>query len=110
MSTRIEKQEEGKFLISGLLEFATATQLARQGNELFKIEGDALVLDLGGVTRSDSAGLALLIEWRRVAEQRKQTLSFSNIPQQLLDIAEVSGIDKLISTWAAQRIRDRKNI
>lgn len=97
MSSRIEKQGEGKFLISGLLEFATATQLARQGNELFKIEGDALVLDLGGVTRSDSAGLALLIEWRRVAEQRKQTLSFSNIPQQLLDIAEVSGIDKLIS-------------
>ena len=93
----IVKQGDGRFIISGRLEFSTAAQLARQGHELFRGEGDALVLDLSGVTRTDSAGLSLLIEWRRGAEQRKQLLSFSNIPQQLLEIAEVSGVSQLIS-------------
>ena len=96
MSEHISRQSQGQFLISGELNFSTAAGLARQGNELFKNDGSELVLDLSGVSRSDSAGLALLIEWRRSAERRNQSLVFNHIPQQILDIADVSGVETLL--------------
>ena len=40
-------------------------------------------IDLSGVTSSDSAGLALLIEWLSVAQAAGRSLKFENIPLQL---------------------------
>lgn len=82
--------------VSGELSFATVPALLEQGAALLAGRGDRIRLDLGGVTRADSAGLALLIEWLRLARRRRAEVEFSNIPPQMLAIARVSGIEDVL--------------
>ena len=58
--------------------------------------GRAVVLDLSGVDKSDSAGLALVVDWLRAARRRDLALSIRGAPAQLALIARVSGLDELI--------------
>jgi phospholipid transport system transporter-binding protein len=54
------------------------------------------VIDLAGVTASDSAGLALLIEWLSVAKGAGRALRFENIPSQLQQLARLSEVEELL--------------
>ena len=77
---KITADGEGQYAVSGELSFRTVPDLLRQGERLF--EGcSAFVLDLKGVSRADSAGLALLLEWLRRCRRRRQDLFFRNLPQ-----------------------------
>jgi anti-anti-sigma regulatory factor len=58
-------------------------------------------IDLAGVTRSDSAGLALLIEWLRESEQLGKTITFLNMPAQMQSIARVCGLDGILPADSA---------
>ena len=48
-------------------------------------------------TGSDSAGLALLIEWLSVAKAAGRALRYENVPSQLDQLARLSELDSLIS-------------
>ena len=50
-------------------------------------------IDLAGVSRSNSAGLALLLEWLKNAQQKGRQIKYHNVPEQLLTIARAYGID-----------------
>jgi len=52
------------------------------------------VVDLGNVTRTDSAGLALLIELLK--QTKDAPLTFCNMPAQMLNLATVSGVQDLL--------------
>ena len=58
--------------------------------------GQASAIDLAGVTESDSAGLALLIEWLSVAQRAGRSLRYENIPLQLHQLARLSNVEELI--------------
>jgi len=51
------------------------------------------VLDLSDITRTDSAGLALLIELRR----QNASMTFCNIPAQMHKLATLSGVQEMIN-------------
>jgi phospholipid transport system transporter-binding protein len=53
-------------------------------------------IDFAGVTGVDSAAVALLLEWRRMALARKKTLVFENLPPNLLALARLYGVAELI--------------
>jgi phospholipid transport system transporter-binding protein len=53
-------------------------------------------IDLSGITRADSAGLALLIDWLRIARREKVTLRFEKLPEQLTQIAEVCDLHSVL--------------
>jgi phospholipid transport system transporter-binding protein len=53
------------------------------------------------VTRADSAGLALLIEFLRTAGHAGNSVHFVNVPEQLLSIARVSGLESILSLSTA---------
>ena len=55
-----------------------------------------ILVDLGGVGASDSAGLALLIEWLRVARQGGQAIRFANVPAQIEALARISEVEDLL--------------
>ena len=91
---RISPEGQGQYALSGELSFRTVPGLLREGERLF--EGcSAFVLDLQGVDRADSAGLALLLEWLRSCRRRQQDLYFRNLPQALVEIARVSNLDEV---------------
>ena len=58
--------------------------------------GRAAVIDLVGVTASDSSGLALLIEWLSVAKGASRVLRYDNIPTQLQQLARLSEVEELL--------------
>jgi phospholipid transport system transporter-binding protein len=53
------------------------------------------VIDLSEVTRTDSAGLAFLIELRRLTKDTPTT--FRNMPTQMLNLATVSDVQDLLT-------------
>jgi phospholipid transport system transporter-binding protein len=96
-------QQDASFEISdgerarviGSLHFTTVSALLTAGVDAIN-GGRAAVIDLAGVTASDSAGLALLIEWLSVAKDAGRTLRFENIPTQLQQLARLSEVEELL--------------
>ncbi|AWN14390.1 lipid asymmetry maintenance protein MlaB [Salinisphaera sp. LB1] len=58
--------------------------------------GRETVVDLGGVTRADSAGVALLLEWIREADKAGATLHFANAPAQMRAIIDFCALNDVI--------------
>lgn len=91
----ISATDESCLQISGELVFATAPRLLAEGESLFGGQQD-LVIDLGGVKRCDSAGLALLLEWLERARSRGIAIHYRNIPESLRRIARLSNVASLL--------------
>lgn len=87
---------DGIYLIQGELSFVTVPNFWTTSQSHFVDPPAALQIDLGAVTRTDSAGLALLVEWMRLARRQNRSITFRNVPQQLLNLARVSGVDQLL--------------
>jgi phospholipid transport system transporter-binding protein len=62
---------------------------------------DKLTIDFAEVTDVDSAAVALLLDWRRMALKRKKTLVFVNLPANLLALAELYGVADVIQPHRA---------
>jgi phospholipid transport system transporter-binding protein len=91
----LESIAPGVYRLRGELSFAGVPDLLRDSAAWFGANSDISV-DLAGVTHSNSAGLALLIEWLRLARHHNSRIRFRNIPAQMLAIAKVSGVDTLL--------------
>jgi len=85
----------GVVQLKGDLIFQTVPAIWRGQKNLFE-GGEAVTVDLSGVGRVDSSALALLLGWVRVARAAKSPLSFSHIPESLLAIARVTGVEELL--------------
>lgn len=92
---RIQEGKDGRLEIHGDLNFASVAQLWNSRGSCLP-ERDALDIDLSHVQRSDSAGLALLVECLRHARETGKTIRFFNIPAQMLAIARVSALDEVL--------------
>ncbi|HEC16598.1 MAG TPA: STAS domain-containing protein [Sedimenticola sp.] len=95
MSATIRRGDDNNLYISGELGFATVQDLLRQGRGLLNGQG-RLIIDLAGVTRTDSAGLALMLEWLGERRSCGQDICFRNVPESLLEIAQVSNLAGLL--------------
>jgi phospholipid transport system transporter-binding protein len=93
---RFTTVEPGRVRIEGRLEFESVDRaLLDRSRASLGGHGD-LVVDLAGVESGDSAGLALLIEWRAWAEAAGRSLVFENVPESLLAIADISEVSELL--------------
>lgn len=81
--------------VHGEMTFTTISPLLAQSQQLFN-NYKHLAFDLSNVTQTDSAGLALLIEWLRIAQQKQLSVNFINMPAQLMNIAKVCNLDKIL--------------
>ncbi|NIR58420.1 MAG: STAS domain-containing protein [Gammaproteobacteria bacterium] len=90
------ERDEGRFRLRGALSFASVPGLLAQRERLFESAPGFVEIDLSGVSRSDSAGLALLVDWMREAQRRTVDIRYLNMPQQMLAIARVSSLDGIL--------------
>jgi len=96
----LSEQGPGKLALAGELDFDNVAMLVDQG--LAKLNSaNSLVLDLSGVTRANSAGLALLLEWVDQGRRRGVDLQFANLPESLLAIARISNVTDLLPIASA---------
>ena len=94
-NAQLEKNDEGIIAVSGTLGFDLVSDMLEHSRPFFAGK-DALVFNLSAVEKTDSAGLALLIEWMVMAKKTGQTISFQGMPKQMMDIAQASGLDDIL--------------
>lgn len=93
---------DGRFSITGKMTFKTSEDILRASEEPFE-EHSQLEIDLSGVTDSDSAGLALLLEWVTWANHSVREIRFKDMPEKILAIARTTEVDQLLTRgerWA----------
>ena len=87
----------GQIGVSGPLIFATAGELLEVSRKMFSGSAE-ISIDLSGVTKVDSAGLALLLEWLRWGQTGHRPVRFTALPDKLLAIARLSGVEEMLLT------------
>ena len=92
----------GKFSLSGRMAFDTAGQILRDSEAPFQ-EHTRIEVDLSGVDRTDSAGLALLLEWITWANHTVREIRFTEMPEKIHAIARTTEVENLLKRgerWA----------
>ena len=89
----------GHFALSGVLGFETATAIFAMSKQHFASHA-IIEIDFSGVERSDSAGLALLLEWVNWAKSSVREIRYRSIPRQIMAIAEISEVDAMLTAGA----------
>ncbi len=92
----------GSFALSGQMTFSTAGQILSDSEIPFE-EHTRIEIDLAGVTKTDSAGLALLLEWITWANHTVREISFIGTPERIDAIAKVTEVEQLLKRgerWA----------
>ncbi len=86
------RQNDESFFIEGDLTLATLSKKKIKSINLLNVTNN-VTIDLAKVSSSDSAGLAVLIEWIKQSKHAGFKLLFKNIPHQLLTLAMLSGVE-----------------
>jgi phospholipid transport system transporter-binding protein len=87
---------EGAFELIGEMSFDTAAKILTSSERDIAQCAQAQV-NLSQVSKADSAGLALLLEWKAQAKQRKAVIRFVAVPDSLLAIANTTEVIHFIS-------------
>jgi phospholipid transport system transporter-binding protein len=98
----LEDRGAGLFALSGEMSFATVERILQESEPSLE-EHTQIEIDLSGVTVSDSAGLALLLEWVTWANHTVREIRFAGIPERVLAIAKTTEVDGLLTRgerWA----------
>lgn len=94
----LEITPEGALKVSGILNAFTVPRLLELSRPFFAKGVSPLLADLDNVVYSDSAGLALLTAWLRLAKEYGKTICYRQMPEQMQTIAKVSGLE-LVLPW-----------
>jgi phospholipid transport system transporter-binding protein len=98
----LQDRGDGRFTLTGEMSFDTAERILKASEKPFE-EHTQIEIDLSGVTESDSAGLALLLEWVTWANHTVREIRFEGMPERIMAIAKTTEVDELLSLgerWA----------
>jgi phospholipid transport system transporter-binding protein len=88
---------DGRWYAEGPLTFASARRARELGIEAIAAAADgAVVIDCQGVTASDSAGLAVLLDWLAAARGQQRSLRYAHLPRGLAALGRISEVNELL--------------
>lgn len=94
-SFELNQTADGAFELIGEMSFETAAQILKSSERGFAQHAETQV-NLSQVAKADSAGLALLLEWKAQAKSRNALIRFVAVPESLLAIAKTTEVSDLI--------------
>lgn len=94
-SYELREIDTGRFELSGEMSFNTVDRILEASESLFR-DYAGLQVNLSQVNDADSAGLALLLEWKAQANRRGGAIDFVGVPKSLLAIAQTTEVSDLI--------------
>ena len=92
----LETLGNGAFRVNGDLDYESVTHLLAIDDQIFSQPLEKIVVDLAGIGRTTSVGLALMLEWLRQARRKHKQIEFSNIPAQMLAMAKISQLETIL--------------
>jgi phospholipid transport system transporter-binding protein len=93
-SLNIRKKNNNEFILKGELTY-TSIDKNTINSIAFPEAAGKIILDLSQITKTDSAGLALLVEWKKAALHHHFLLQLENLPEQILMLARLNGVENL---------------
>ena len=94
---QVTRTAPDQYAVTGPLTFATARSALSSGIAAFSsASGSPISVDCSGVGASDSAGLAVLLEWLAWGRRSGRELRYSGVPETICAIARLSEVDSLL--------------
>ena len=94
----VRMSDVDELLLSGVLDYRTGPDLRKEGQALIKSsKASSLVIDCSAVKKSSSVGLSLLLCFIRDAQALNKPLSIRAMPEDMREIAQVSGLTELLA-------------
>ena len=93
--TKLTQTGPSSWSFEGELTFATVAGMLTAGPKIDPTK--PAVVDLSELTRGDSAGLSLLVEWMAAAQASGGLLRYTGLPENFARLARVAGLDFLNS-------------
>lgn len=87
-----EPASEVCFRLEGPVSLDNLIEVRRAGEAALAAAGPRTAIDLAGLSNGNSAALAVLMAWFRAARTRRQGLVFTNTPERLRKIIQLSGM------------------
>jgi len=91
----LRKISDQKAELQGDLLNTTVVAVIAPGKTLMAQAGGHWTLDMSGVERVSSAGVALLLEWLRESKRLQQTFKIENLPAHMRPILDISDLEPL---------------
>ena len=82
--------------VTGDMTFERATEIFAL-IDMSAIDRDEITVNLAAVNQSDSAALAIMLEWANQAKNYRKKICFSNVPDQLMRLIEMTHLDKILN-------------
>jgi phospholipid transport system transporter-binding protein len=94
---RLVASANGVLAAHGPLTFATARLAHEHGLEsLAGAAGGGLEVDCAGITSSDSAGLAVLLDWLATVKRAGGQLRYRHLPPGLVALGRIGEVEELL--------------
>lgn len=92
-------QEDGRLVLHGSLTIATVPELFETG--LRHLAKEDFLVDFSQVEAVDSAAVSMLLGWARAAQRVQHVLRVTGLPDDLLSLARLYGVDELLPRQTA---------
>lgn len=92
-------REGERLVVRGRLDIATVPSLFESG--LQQLADEDLLVDFSKVDSVDSAAVSLLLGWSRAAQRSQRELRVVGLPDDLLSLARLYGVDGLLPRQSA---------
>ena len=96
LTIQVSATDPRLYELAGQLIYDNARTSVAAGETLLRAHECKLVLDFSQVDRVDTAGIAVILSWTRLAQKNKQSLSVKGLPAQALALIQNSGLTTLL--------------
>lgn len=96
MTAAVERIAAGELRVTGRIDFDNANEVVEQGTRLIAAETSDVRVDLAGLTAGGSVAVAVLLAWFRQAAMLDLSIRFANVPPELVNVIEFSGLDDVV--------------
>ncbi len=84
--------------LKGDLVYASVSDVVKAGGTLLKKhQGHEIIINCGSIARVDSAGISLLLEWRRLCIQLNKSFQIEGLPQQAVALIKTYKLNNLLA-------------
>ena len=90
------KDSGGVYRLSGDIVYSTVPAFVQAEDDLFaQLEKD-VVVDCSALKRVDSAGISLLLEWKRQCQQQQKQCLYQSLPTQAVSLINTFKLQSLL--------------
>lgn len=91
--------QDNEFHIRGDLDFSNVMSVYNKSLPLFGKTSE-WVFDFSQLHSSDSAGLALMVEWMKLSKKMNSVISFNHLSEEIMSLAKAADMDGMLSCKA----------